>query len=190
MPFCATYFLYCHPEELSSTYLEAIDTPAGYLVSSGNGMIFTDAVITETANWHRQTELAGEMAGDSGLALSYFAVGNTWGISLHYAGKQLSTAYDYDNPKMQEKITGTLIEIETELIIAFPTKIDSDELDAMLGGLLSGVISSDDVFNYLLLAIGASPDWIRWSWYEAVAENLNIDPDLEERVAPLGNAEI
>ncbi len=190
MPFCATFFLYCNPEDLTNGYLEAIDTPAGYLVSSGNGYIFTDSVITETANWHRQTELAGEFAADNGLALSYFAVGNTWGISLHSGGKQLSTAYDYENPKMQEKITGTLIDIENELINAFPAKIDSDELDAMLGGLLSGVVGPDDAFNYLLLAIGASPDWIRWSWYEAVADNLNIDPDLEDRVAPLGNAEI
>ena len=190
MAICATFFLYCNPEEISSAYLEAIDTPAGYLVSSGRGVIFTDAVITETANWHRQSELAVELAGDNGFALSYFAVGNTWGISLHYNGKQLSTAYDYDNPKMQEKITGTLIEIETELINQFPDSIDADVLDAMLGGLLSGAISVDDVFNYILTAANASADWIRWSWYEAVADNLIIDPDQESWVAPLGNAEI
>lgn len=70
----------------------------------------------------------------------------------------------------------------------FHDDIDRSRLDELFGALLEGAVSPEEAINELLLMLEVSADWLRWSWYETIPEQLFIDPDLAARVIPLGAA--
>ncbi len=188
---CSTLFFHCDPRELIAQY-EAICEPAnGYLTCLNDEVVLVDALATEQADWGRQTSLAAALTGEDGVALSIFIVGAHWALALAVDGKEGPVAaYVPDDPDALDDLPRELMIIETGLARLFPGLVNAQELDLLFGAMLEGAVPVEEAINSLLAMLGVAPDWLRWSWYETIPEQLFIDPDLADRVTPLGEARL
>lgn len=186
---CCTLFDRCLPDELTAHY-EAYAEPAnGYLIRLQHWSLLVDAVATETANWVRQCELSAEMTCEDGVAVSLFLVDRYWAIAVAAGGKRRAfAAYMPDDPKLFERLPNELHKVEQALALYFPDDIDIVRVDELFGAIIDNGITVEDGFLALTDLLGISPEWLRWSWYETIPEQLFTDPDLAPRVKALGDA--
>lgn len=190
MTSCAcSIFFDISTEELAERY-QAIAEPAdGYLTELRQQVMLVDATTCELADWVRQVELAALLSAEDKLAISIFIVGKHWALALARDGKPGPVAaYTPDNPKTMEELPYKLLAFEEALDEIFQDDINREELDALFGALLEGVLPAEEVIHQLLLMLEIPADWLRWSWYETIPEQLFLDPDLANRVTPLGDA--
>jgi hypothetical protein len=189
---CSTLFFAVNsldPVELAARYEALADPANGYLTQLNCAYVFVDAQASETADWSRQIELAGLMATEDALALSIFMAGDLWALALTRAGHPATVAaYTPDNPKTFELLPHKLLALERQLGELFPAQLDVPGVDALFGAILDGAMSAEEGVTALLDMLGCSPDWLRWSWYETIPDQLFLDPDLSPRVTPLGEA--
>jgi hypothetical protein len=171
-------------------HYETIAEPAnGYLTQLQDACVLVDAVASETADWARQTHLATLLSLDNTVALSVFIIGDLWAIALSYDGKAGPVAaFTPDNSKAIDQLPHVLFALEKQLVDLFPDRVDAEAIDQIFGAMLEGAVSAEDGIVELLDMLGCPPDWLRWSWYETIPEQLFLDPDLTDRVAPLGEA--
>jgi hypothetical protein len=78
--------------------------------------------------------------------------------------------------------------LEQALGLLFPDLVDLDEVDYLFGALLEDALAPEVVFTELFTMLGLTPDWLRWAWFETIPDQLFTDPDLSDRVIPLGEA--
>ncbi|HEX2949098.1 MAG TPA: hypothetical protein VHV83_05965 [Armatimonadota bacterium] len=185
---CSTIFFNADPTEISTQY-EAIADPAnGYLTRLHDDcVVLVDAAASETADWSRQTQLAALLSANEVIAISVFVVGELWALALAFDGQAGPVAaFTPDNPKAMEELPHKLLAIEQQLDNIFPDGVDTEELDRLFGSMLEGYITPEEGITELFDQLGCPPDWPRWSWYETIPEQLFLDPDLANRVIPLG----
>lgn len=186
---CSTLFFQSDPREIVNRYEAQVEPANGYLTVLDEVCILVDALATETANWSRQHELAALLAGDDGVALSVFIVGSLWALSLCRDGQPGTiAAFTPDESKVLEQLPVRLLTIERQLDEYFPNIVDTEEVDTLFGAMLEGARAAEDGISELLAMLGCPPDWLRWSWYETIPEQLFLDPDLADHVTPLGEA--
>ena len=175
--------------EIATQYEEITDPADGYLTQLSQCSILVDAQASEMADWQRQIEIAISLSSEDLLALSIFIVGDLWALALAKDGQPGPiAAYTPDNTKVLEQLPHKLLAIEQQLCELFYRQVNPDVMDALFGALLDGAITPDDGIAELVQMLGCTQDWMRWSWYETIPEQLFLDPDLESRVIPLGNA--
>lgn len=188
---CSTIFFGHYrvdPEAIIAQYEETVEPANGYLTRLNHECVLVDATASELADWSRQIDLAAALTSEDVFALSVFLVGDLWALGVARNGKTGPVAaFTPDSPKTLEQIPHKLLAIEQQLIELFPDA-DGEEIDRVLGMLLDGMTSPDDAFSELLDLLGCPADWLRWSWYETIPEQLFLDPDLAHRVTPLGAA--
>ena len=187
---CSTiFFNKANPEELVALY-EAIAEPVnGYLTILDGMAVLVDALASETANWARQHDLAAALSADDAIALSVFIVGDLWALALARDGQPGPVAaFTPDSSKVLEQLPHKLLGIERQLDDLFPDVTDLEKVDAIFGAMLDGATPAEDGISELLDMLGCPPDWLRWSWYETIPEQLFLDPDLADHVIPLGEA--
>ncbi|HEX2950956.1 MAG TPA: hypothetical protein VHV83_15540, partial [Armatimonadota bacterium] len=185
---CSTIFFNADPAEIRTHY-EAIADPAnGYLTRlHDNCVILVDATASETADWSRQTQLAALLSANEVIAISVFVVGELWALALAFDGKAGPiAAFTPDNPKIMEELPYKLLAIEQQLDDIVPDRVDTEQLDRLFGSMLERYITPEEGITELFDQLGCLPDWPRWSWYETIPEQLFLDPDLANRVIPLG----
>ncbi|MHB9023401.1 MAG: hypothetical protein ACYC7E_04390 [Armatimonadota bacterium] len=186
---CSTLFQRIAPEELIERYEENADPANGYLTQVGDWWELVDAQASEMADWSRQTQLAADLAEEDTLAISVFLAGDSWALALATAGKQGPVAvFTPDDTDVLERLPHQLLAIENNLEQWLPGDIDAEKIDAIFGAILEGALPADEGLDELLILLGCSPDWLRWSWYEAIPLQLITDPDFVGRVQPLGEA--
>jgi hypothetical protein len=186
---CCTIFFGASREELIAHYEEQEDGANGYLTRLADCWIFVDAEATETGNWGRQTNLAQSMSRDDVVALSLFLVGQHWGLALANDGQAGPVAVAIpDDDDVMELLPHYLMAVERVLVAWFPEQADQSYLDELFGALLEGATPVEEVFSQILAMLGCPSDWMRWSWFETIPQQLFTDPDLVSRVTPLGEA--
>lgn len=186
---CGTFFFRATPETLAERYEAAADPANGYLTRLNGSSLLVDAQATETADWSRQTRLAAAMTDEDEAALSVFIVGESWALALAQGGAPGPVAvYTVGDPDVLDTLPFSLRALEEGLTAQFPRSIHPDAVDYLFGALLEGVIPAEEVVSAILQMLGCAPDWLRWGWYETIPEQLLLDPDLAERVTPLGDA--
>ncbi len=186
---CCTFFHNIGPEELRRAYEENAEPANGYLIDLHEGWWgLLDATATEAGDWARQLELATELTGDDALALSLFIVGEHWAVAFTHGGERGPVAvYVPDDRKVLERLPHELLGLERVLAESFSDEIDPDELDALFGAVVDGATPIEEAFAEICTMLRIAPDWLRWSWYETIPEQLFTDPDLAPRVLPLGD---
>lgn len=189
---CSTIFFYNNSQrhqEIAAQYEATAEPANGYLTRIDHRSVLVDALASETADWARQVELAASLTDDYTIAISVFIVGNLWALALARNGQMGPVAaYTPDNPKTIQQISHKLLAIEGQLVDLFPDQVDAESVDAIFGALLETAISPEDGIGQLLEMLECSPNWLRWSWFETIPEQLFIDPDLADCVTPLGEA--
>ena len=186
---CTTLFFHTSAEDLTTRYEANAEPANGYLARLDTAWMLTDAVATETAHWSRQIELAVALSEDGVVAITIVLVGDYWALALAHDGQPGPVAvFIPDNPPLLRQLPEQLLAIERSLHDLFPGLIDAETVDVLFGALLDGGMPPEDVFTEVLAMLGCPPDWIRWAWYETIPQQLFIDPDLAERVVPLGEA--
>jgi hypothetical protein len=185
---CSTFFHDVAPEELRRVYEADAEPANGYLVDLHEGWWgLVDAMASETVDWGRQLELASLLTGDDGTAVSVFLVGEHWAMAFTHGGARGPVAvYMPEDRKVLERLPHELLALEGVLAEYFPDDVDADAVDALFGAVLEGATPIEDVFTEICDMLRIAPDWLRWSWYETIPEQLFTDPDLAPRVLPLG----
>jgi len=184
-----TIFFHTDAAELTTRYEANAENPCGYLTRLNGEWLFTDALATETADWARQLELATVMTDEEVIGLSVFMVGNLWALGVSFDGRPGPVAaYVPDNADQMRELPERLLTLENALTDLFPDDADPEEIDELFGAVLEGALPIEDAVSSILAMLGVSPEWPRWSWYETIPEQLFIDPDLADRVVPVGEA--
>jgi hypothetical protein len=186
---CMTIFFHAGADELAARYQAAADRPCGYLTRVGERWIFTEATATETADWERQLELAAAMTDEGVVGISVLLVGAHWALAVARDGRAGPMAVCVpDNEEQARALPRQLSAVEQALVELFPDEIDAERVDELFGAVLEGATPIDEAVTEILGMLGCSAEWPRWSWYETIPEQLFIDPDLAERVVPIGDA--
>jgi len=186
---CCTFFQHVTPEELAVSYEESAEPANGYLVSLNTWWMLDDATATEASDWGRQLELATQLTGEEGTAISVFLVGELWTLALCHGGNRGPVAlFVPGDSKLLEQLPHQLLAFEQAFGELFPDDVDTDEVDSIFGALLDGAMLPEEAFSSLLQMVGVAADWQRWCWCETVPYQLFTDPDLSSRVIPLGLA--
>lgn len=190
MIYCAcSIFFHISPEELAERYQLIAEPADGYITELQQQAILVDSATCALADWVRQVGLAVQLSANDKLALSIFIVDKHWALALARDGKAGPVAaYTPDNPKTLEELPYKLLALEDALHEIFHDDINREKLDALFGALLEGALPAEDVIHELLLMLEVPADWLRWSWYETIPEQLFLDPDFSNRVTPLGDA--
>jgi len=184
---CTTIFFHTDAEDLIARYEANTEKPCAYLTRVNECWVFVDALATETADWARQLELATVMTEDEVIGLSVFIVGEHWAIGLTYDGRLGPVAaYLPDVATQMRLLPQRLLSIEKALDDLFPDQADPERIDAFFGAVLEGALSIDEAMTEILGLLGCPGDWLRWSWFETVPDQLFIDPDITDRVVPVG----
>jgi len=186
---CATVFFHAHRDDLIARYHEHADPADGYLTQVGETYVMVDAPAAEIADWARQVRLGLEMSGEGVIALTVVLLGQYWALALSHDEQPGPAAVCIPNePDMNTQLPRQLFEIERTLVEWLPFDADADEIDTIFGAMLEEALPVEEAFSELLAMLGCPPEWIRWSWYETIPQQLFIDPDLASRVTPLGAA--
>jgi hypothetical protein len=185
---CCTVFQRVSPEELIERYEENADPANGYLTEVGDWWELVDAQASETADWRRQIQLATELADEDTLAISIFIAEDSWALALATAGKQGPLAvYAPEDKDVIDRIPQQLLTIEN-ILVQWLSDVEVEKVDVIFGAMIEGALPAEEGLDELLTMLGCSPDWLRWSWFETIPQQLFIDPDLKDRVRPLGEA--
>ena len=129
------------------------------------------------------------MSDDGATAISILLVDQHWALTVAHDNRPGPVAVSIpDEPATLQALPLRLMEIESLLTSIFPDDINGEDVDRLFGELLEGVAQFDDVISEILAMLGVAQDWPRWSWYETIPEQLFLDPDLADRVTPLGDA--
>jgi len=188
---CTTIFFHTALEKLTACYTAQVEHPCAYLTRVDDVWVFTEAQATETADWARQLALARAMSEDEAIAISVFIVGAHWALGMAFDGRQGPVAtYLPDDETQMQQLPQQLLAIEQALDDLFPDDADPERIDALFGAVLDGAMPFEEAAVEMLQMIGCPPDWQRWSWFETVPEQLFIDPDLSDRVAPIGESRL
>ncbi len=186
---CCTLFAVTHPETLAERYTVGIDPPDGYLTYLNGWWMLVDATATATGNWARQRDIGLALSDEEGVALSIFITDDEWALALAVNGEPGPTAiFTPQNDEVMARAPYSLMALEQALGLLYPDRIDTEEVDYLFGALLDGALPAEEAINEIVLMLGCPADWMRWSWYESVPEQLITDPDLADRVIPLGAA--
>jgi hypothetical protein len=186
---CGTLFHGVRQEEIVGAYEAGVEPANGYLTRLDEWLLLVDATATEMADWDRQIRMALALTVDGGTAISVFLVGKTWALALAHEGKAGPVAaFAPDEETALDDLPHRLLRFEHGLGELFPYLVDTETVDALFGVLLDGGISAEAVFTEILAMLEVPGDWLRWSWYETIPEQLFLDPDLAHRVTPLGEA--
>jgi hypothetical protein len=86
------------------------------------------------------------------------------------------------------ELPGRLLAVESVLTDLFPDDADPAAIDELFGAVLEGVLPFDEAVSSIFDMLGVPPEWLRWSWFETIPQQLFIDPDLADRVVPVGEA--
>jgi len=184
-----TIFFHTDAEELTARYEANAESPCAYLTRVNSEWIFTDGPATETADWARQFELATVMSEDEVIGISVFMVGELWALGVAYDGKRGPVAALVpDNADQMRELPMRLLAVERALTELFPDDADAEKLDVIFGALLDGALPFDEAVSSVFEMLGVPSEWSRWSWFETIPEQLFIDPDLSDRVVPVGEA--
>lgn len=184
-----TIFFHSDAGELAARYEEHAENPCAYLTRVNDEWIFTDSLATETADWARQFELATAMTEDEVTGISVFMVGDLWALGVSYDGRRGPVAaFVPDNAAQMRELPQRLLAVENALAELFPDAVDPDRIDALFGAVLEGVLPFEEAVTSIFEMLGVLAEWLRWSWFEAIPEQLFIDPDLADRVVPVGEA--
>jgi hypothetical protein len=186
---CCSIFFGTTADQLCDAY-EAIAEPANaYLTRVGTGLLLADVVACETADWGRQLRLGTEMTHTGGASFSVFAAGDRWGMAVATDGVEGPVAvFEPDEEEIMADLPRRLLGVEKALAALSPERVDAAEVDRAFGALLEGVMTADDAAGIVLTMLGCHIDWPRWAWAETVPHQLFLDPDLADRVTPLGEA--
>jgi hypothetical protein len=186
---CCSVFFGESAGHLCDEYVAVAEPANAYLTRVGVGLILTDAVATETADWGRQLRLGTELTTAGGVSFSVFAAGDRWGMAIATDGVEGPVAvFEPDEPAVMAELPMRLMGLEKSLAALSPEHVNDAELDRVFGALFEGVMTVDEVADIVLTMLGCSSDWPRWAWAETVPEQLFLDPDLTDRVTPLGDA--
>jgi hypothetical protein len=186
---CATIFFHTDIGELTARYEANTENPCGYLTRVNGLWIFVDAQATETADWARQMELATLMTDEGEIGISVFLVNELWALGISFDGKLGPVAaYVPDDETQMRQLPQRLLAIESVLDDLFPEEAVPEQIDELFGATLEGAKPFEDMIDELLEMLGVPPEWQRWGWYEMIPEQLFIDPDLTDRVFPIGDA--
>lgn len=186
---CGTIFFWGDPEALAQEYEAEAEPANGYLTAVGAGWLLADATASETADWERQLTLAAVMSDENQLAISVFLAGGCWVLALTVGGQPGPKAVCIpEDTRVMQQLPLELMAFEQALVDRFPDRVEADELDAVFGAVLEGAIAPDEMLTSVLQMLGCTADWQRWSWYETIPQELFLDPDLTDRVIPLGTA--
>jgi hypothetical protein len=186
---CCTFFYITSPEILVERYLQGIEPANGYLTQAGTWWQLVDGTAAETGNWARQRDIGTALSTEEGVALSVFIADEEWAISLSVNGEPgPSAVYLPDNAELLSRVPYSLMALEQALGLLFPDYVDLDTVDALLGALLEGALPPETAFTELFTMLGIPEDWLRWALFEAIPDQLILDPDLSDRVLPLGAA--
>lgn len=186
---CCTFFSVRSSETLGERYEVGIEPADGYLTSLDGWLVLVDATATATGNWARQRDIGIVLSEDEGVAISVFITGEEWALSLAVNGEPGPTAiYTPQNDELIARVPFSLMAIEQAFGLLYPDRVDIDEIDAVFGALLDDALLPEDAFDAILTMLGVTNDWQRWCWYETIPEQLFTDPDLADRVTPLGEA--
>lgn len=186
---CCTAFYVVSPEVLAERYTTGIDPPNGYLTQAGAWWLLVDGTAAETGNWGRQRDIGTVLSTEEGVALSVFITDEEWAVALAVNGEPgPSAVYLPDNDELLARAPYSLMALEQALGLLFPDYMIIDEVDALFGALLEGATPPETVFTELFTMLGVSPDWLCWAWFESIPDQLFTDPDLSDRVIPLGEA--
>ena len=186
---CCSLFSVVSPELLAERYEQGIEPPNGYLTQLDGWWLLVDGTACETGNWARQRDIGIALSADEGIAVSVFIADEEWALSLAVNGEPgPTTIYLPDNDELLARAPYTLMALETAFSLLYPDRMDVDEVDALFGALLEGASPPEVVFTALFAMLGIPEDWQRWAWFESIPEQLFTDPDLADRVIPLGEA--
>jgi hypothetical protein len=186
---CATIFFNANPDVLAAMYEACADPAEGYLTRLNRQLILTDAAATASADWARQAELATALALEDTIAISVFLTGRQWAIAVAHNGLPGPVAvFDQDDHKAFDQLPFKLLAIEETITLLFPKLVDKSRIDMLFGAMLEDAISPEEGMASFFEMLGCPQDWPRWSWYDTIPEQLFLDPDLAERVTPLGEA--
>lgn len=186
---CTTIFFHAAADELAALYETATEQQDGYLTQVGETWVFTDALATATADWVRQLELATAMSQDDVAALTVLIVGDAWTMSVAFDGQRGPVAVFAPGEERQpERLPHELLALERTLTDLFPDDIEAEGLDALFGAVLDGALPMEQVVDAIMTMLHVPEEWTRWSWYDLIPEQLFVDPDLADRVKPLGEA--
>ncbi|MHB9134018.1 MAG: hypothetical protein ACYDBB_23360 [Armatimonadota bacterium] len=186
---CCSIIFNVPADELIARYEANAEPANGYLTRLDDSWVMVDAFASETADWGRQSLLAAEMTGEDGVAISILMTGQYWALGLAHAGKPGTMAvYLPGNEDVLDKLPFKLMEFEQGLVALFPDALDADELDRIFGAVIEMALPIDDAVDAILAMLGCAPDWLRWSWYDAIPHQLFMDPDFIGRVRPMGEA--
>jgi len=188
---CMTIFFHTDGPELISRYEATAENPSAYFTRVNGEWIFTDELATETADWARQQELAMVMTEEEVIGISVFMVGNLWALGVAFDGRQAPVAaYVPDNADQMRELPGRLLGIESALADLFPDNADPQVIDELFGAVLEGALPFEEAVSSIFDMLGVPPEWLRWSWFETIPQQLFIDPDLSDRVVPVGEASL
>ena len=189
MSACAcTLFFRIDPEELAERYEAIAEPPDGYLTRLHGCCVLVDAA-SEVADWAHLVELATPLTADHAIALSVFIVGAHWALALARDGQAGPVAaYTPDQAKTLDQLPHQLLALEGVFDDIFHDDIDRERIDQIFGALLEGAVCAEDALQSVIAMLGVPEDWMRWSWYETIPEQIFLDPDLAARVIPLGAA--
>ncbi len=188
---CTTIFFHTSGADLTERYLANTEQACGYLTRVGEAWVFVDAAATETADWVRQLDLATVMTDDTGIAISVLLVGEHWALGVAHDGRMGPVAvYLPDDPDVLKQLPQRLLAIESLLVDLFTDDVEAEQVDTLFGAVLEGVLPPEEAISEILAMLGCPPEWVRWSWYETIPEQLFLDPDLASRVTPLGEASL
>jgi len=186
---CATFFFRATPEELAQRYEENAEPANGYLIRLSDFYLLVDATATETADWGRQAQLAALLSENEVIALSVLLVGDHWGLAVAYDGQPGPAAlFIPKDEKLLTQLPHKLLAIEKALVDLFPGEIDADEVDAIFGAMIDGAMPVEDAITEILVMLDCPTNWLRWSWYETIPQQIFTDPDLQRMIIPLGEA--
>ena len=185
---CVTVFLLADREALVSRYESLAEPANGYLTRVGETYLMTDAAASEGSDWARQVRLALEMSEEL-TALTIVIYEEYWALTLAHDEQQGPAAiYLPVAPEMLRNLPRQLFDVEKALVDLLPFDADADRIDALFGAVLEEALPIEDALTELLGMFGCPAEWIRWSWYETIPQQLFTDPDLAGRVTPLGEA--
>ncbi len=186
---CCTALYIVSPEVLIERYLHGIEPPNGYLTQCGTWWLLVDGTATETGDWGRQRDIGTALSTEEGVAISVFLADMEWAISLSVNGEPgPGVVYMPDNAELIARSPYSLMALEQALGLLFPDLVDLDEVDYLFGALLEDALAPEVVSTELFTMLGLTPDWLRWAWFETIPDQLFTDPDLSDRVIPLGEA--
>jgi hypothetical protein len=186
---CCTLLYVTDPETLAARYEAGIEPADGYLTYLDGWWMLVDATATATGNWARQRDIGLALSDEAGVALSIFITGDEWALALAVNGEPGPTAiFTPQNDEVMARVPFSLMALEQALGLLYPDRVDVDEVDYLFGALLEGALAPEEAVDGVVRMLGVPDDWMRWSWYESIPEQLFTDPDLADRVVPLGDA--